>query len=137
MSTSISLPAGQMLSSGSQKVQAFLQTMQRRDLASARTFLAPGFEMTFPGKVRMHSLEELVAWGGQRYQKVGKTYERFDEVRQGDITIVYCFGTLFGIWLDGSAFEGIRFIDRFEIRDGLFIRQDVWNDLAETLSRRS
>jgi hypothetical protein len=121
-------------SSGSSKVQAFLETMQRRDLATARTFLSPDFEMTFPGKVRMKTLEELVAWGSARYQKVGKTYERFDEVQQGNVTIVYCFGTLFGNWLDGRAFEGIRFIDRFEILDGLFTRQDVWNDLAETVS---
>jgi hypothetical protein len=119
---------------GSQKVQAFLETMQRRDLASARAYLAPDFEMTFPGKVRMGSLDELVAWGSTRYQKVGKTYERFDEVQQGEVTIVYCFGTLSGTWLNGHPFAGIRFIDRFEIRGGLFIRQDVWNDLAETVA---
>ena len=27
---------------------------------------------------------------------------------------------------------GIRYIDRFVIRNGLIIRQDVWNDLAES-----
>lgn len=90
--------------------------------------------MTFPGKVRMKTLEELVAWSNTRYQKVSKTYERFDEVQKDDVITLYCFGTLFGAWLDGSPFEGIRFIDRFEIREGLFIRQDVWNDLAETIS---
>jgi len=40
-------------------------------------------------------------------------------------------GTLYGRWLDGSSFEGIRFIDRIEIRDGLVVRQDVWNDAGE------
>jgi SnoaL-like domain len=127
------------MGAGSQRVQAFLETMQRRDLAAAQVFLAPAFQMTFPGQIRMHKLEELIAWGNTRYQKVGKTYERFDEIEQGDSTIVHCFGTLFGVWLDGRPFEGIRFIDRFEIRDGLFTRQDVWNDLAETVSasRRS
>ncbi len=121
--------------SGSQSVQSFLEAMQGRDLVRARSFLAPGFEMTFPGKVRMKTLDELVAWGATRYQKVGKTYERFDEMQQDEITIVYCFGSLHGIWLDSRPFEGIRFIDRFEIQAGLFIRQDVWNDLAETVSR--
>jgi hypothetical protein len=24
----------------------------------------------------------------------------------------------------------VRFVDRFEVRDGLIQRQDVWNDLA-------
>jgi hypothetical protein len=112
----------------------FLEAMQRRDLANARGFLAPNFEMTFPGKVHMNTLEELVAWGSTRYLKVSKTYERFDEVQKDGATVVYCFGTLFGIWLDGSAFDGVRFIDRFEIREGLFTRQDVWNDLAEVIS---
>ena len=40
-------------------------------------------------------------------------------------------GTLHGRWLDGSAFDGIRFIDRFEIRGGRIVRQDVWNDAGE------
>ncbi len=50
--------------------------------------------------------------------------------------MVYCSGTLRGVWLDGSNFEGVRFIDRFEIADGKIRRQDVWNDLAETLAHR-
>jgi hypothetical protein len=115
-------------------VRLFLEAMQQRDLASARQFLAPEFEMVFPGNVRLRSLEDLVAWGGTRYQKIGKTYERFDEVQLGELSIVYCFGSLSGVWLNGGPFEGIRFIDRFEIRSGLFTRQDVWNDLAEALS---
>ena len=45
--------------------------------------------------------------------------------------MVYCHGTLQGRWLDGSAFSGIRFIDRFLVQGGLLARQDVWNDLAE------
>jgi hypothetical protein len=44
---------------------------------------------------------------------------------------VYVRGTLHGRWRDGSAFDGVRFIDRFEIRDGLIVRQDVWNDAGE------
>jgi hypothetical protein len=44
---------------------------------------------------------------------------------------VYCHGTLQGQWPDGSAFEGIRFIDRFLVQAGRLVRQDVWNDLAE------
>jgi hypothetical protein len=119
---------------GSARVRLFLETMQQRDLVRARQFLAPEFEMVFPGNVRMQSLEDLVAWGGTRYQTIGKTYERFDEVQLGELSIVYCFGSLSGVWLNGSPFEGIRFIDRFEIRAGLITRQDVWNDLAEALS---
>ena len=105
--------------------------MQERDLPAARALLAPGFVMHFPGAAPMHQLEELVAWGRGRYQRVGKVYERFEESWDDEATVVYCSGTLHGVWLDGSAFEGIRFIDRFEVVDGLLVRQDVWNDLAE------
>jgi hypothetical protein len=35
------------------------------------------------------------------------------------------------VWNDGSAFEGIRFIDRFEVVNNLLTRQEVWNDVAE------
>jgi phenylpyruvate tautomerase PptA (4-oxalocrotonate tautomerase family) len=118
-------------------VREFLQRMEARDLAGASAFLAPGFTMHFPGAGPMHRLEELVAWSKPRYQRVGKHYERFDESWGDEATVVYCFGTLHGVWLDGTPFEGIRFIDRFEVVDGLFRRQDVWNDMGEVRARAS
>lgn len=118
--------------SGSDIVRAFLIAMEQRDLKLASSYLADGFSMTFPGGAKFHKLEELVSWAGDRYQTVGKTYERFDECAVGDELIVYCYGYLHGIWLDGNSFEGIRFIDRFTIRGGLIFDQLVWNDLAET-----
>ena len=36
-----------------------------------------------------------------------------------------------GEWPDGTAFEGIRFIDRFVVVDGKITDQRVWNDLGE------
>ena len=112
-------------------VQEFLRLMQERQLDQARQHLAPGFEMVFPGGRVMREFGELIAWAGTRYQRVGKTFERFDECWAQDCTVVYCSGTLEGVWLDGSAFAGIRFIDRFEVAQGRIRRQDVWNDLAE------
>lgn len=121
---------GPELADGQDIVQAFLNQMQQRDLASAKQWLAADFEMTFPGGVVMHQLEELVVWAKTRYTRVSKTYERFDQSWQGDTTVVYCFGTLQGEWLDGSAIQDVRFIDRFELIQGKIHRQDVWNDLA-------
>lgn len=119
------------MSDAEARVRDFLATMERRDLVGAKAFLAPGFTMTFPGNRKFTQLEELVAFGSSRYRSVGKKYDRFDNVADGDTAIVYCFGTLFGEWLDGRAFEGIRFIDRFTVREGLFVDQLVWNDLGE------
>ena len=112
-------------------VKAFLEAMQARDLETAQSFLHPHFQMCFPGGVVMHSLPDMVAWAQQRYSRIAKQYERFDESWQGDATVVFCQGTLQGQWLNGEAFSGVRFMDRMEVVDGLIMRQDVWNDLAE------
>lgn len=115
------------LPDGAEVVRAYLAAMEARDLPAARALLAPGFAMTFPGSITMTSLEELIAWSAPRYRFVTKTYDRFDAMGG----LVYCFGRLSGEWPDGAAFQGIRFIDRFELSGGLIARQDVWNDMGE------
>ena len=122
---------GPELPDASALVRQFLERMQARELDAARQLLAPGFEMQFPGAAPMREFSELLDWAKSRYSRIGKRFERFDECWQDECTVVYCSGTLEGVWLDGSRFEGIRFIDRFEVTGGLIQRQDVWNDLAE------
>jgi limonene-1,2-epoxide hydrolase len=112
------------------RVLDFLSAMERRDLDAARTFLGPDFTMCFPGGGEMHRLEELVERSARRYRHVGKDFERVDECAVADRVVVYCSGRLRGEWVDGTPFSGIRFIDRFELRDGWILRQDVWNDVA-------
>ncbi len=114
-------------------VRNFLSAMEARDLDAAAAMLGAGFTMTFPATAPMTSLDELIAWAAPRYRFVTKTYEGFDAMQSPDeAAIVYCRGTLSGEWPDGTAFEGIRFVDRFEVIQGLLTRQDVWNDIAET-----
>jgi phenylpyruvate tautomerase PptA (4-oxalocrotonate tautomerase family) len=112
-------------------VREFLGLMQARDLPGASRLVSPDFVMRFPGQARMQQLQQVVDWAKGRYQHVAKDYEKFDESWAEDSTVVFCSGTLNGVWLDGSAFSGVRFIDRFEITQGLISKQDVWNDLAE------
>ncbi len=112
-------------------VREFLQAMEARDLDKARSFLCDDFAMTFPGGASFTALEDMVAWARPRYRFVKKTYEGFDECLTEAGSTVYCFGTLSGEWPDGSAFEGIRFIDRFEVEGGNLRRQQVWNDLGQ------
>jgi ketosteroid isomerase-like protein len=111
-------------------VKDYLAAMERRDLAAARDYLAPGFRMVFPGGRRFDSLQALVEFAKGRYRSALKNYERFDTA--GDV--VYCFGTLYGERLDGSRYEGIRFIDRFTVRGGKLLDQQVWNDMGELLN---
>ena len=118
-------------------VRHYLTTMERRDLAAAKAMHAPGFFMLFPGGKRFDTLEALVESSKTRYRSARKTYERYDVVHAPDGSeIVYCFGTLFGELLDGSAYSGIRFIDRFTVRGGKLVDQMVWNDMAEMLGNQ-
>ena len=121
---------GAELPEASGQVRSFLDCMERRDLEGAKCLLAPGFQMQFPNAPPLQRLEDLVAHARGRYRHVSKTYSRFDESWDDACTVVYCFGTLQGVWLDGMPFSGIRFIDRFELVQGLILRQDVWNDIA-------
>lgn len=116
-------------------VRSFLGAMEARDLEAAQSCLGDGFQMTFPGNKRFGRLEELVDWARSRYRRVAKNYDGFDVAPGVDGVVVCCFGTLAGEWLDGTAFAGIRFIDRFLVRDGRIVEQQVWNDMGEHLTQ--
>ncbi len=112
-------------------VRQYLDAMEARDLDAARAFLADGFTMTFPGAAPMTTLDALIAWSKPRYAFVRKSYDGTEAFQGAEGAVVYTRGTLSGEWPDGTAFEGIRFIDRFEVTVGKITRQDVWNDIAE------
>jgi ketosteroid isomerase-like protein len=117
-------------------VRDYLAAMERRDLAAAQSMLAPGFSMLFPGGKRFETLEALVEWAKPRYKRALKAYDHFDVAPQSDgSAVVYCFGTLHGELNDGTPYSGIRFIDRFTVRDGRLADQRVWNDMGEVLGR--
>jgi limonene-1,2-epoxide hydrolase len=130
-------PSVQLTGDAEQVVRAYLAAMERRDLAAASAMLAPGFAMVFPGGKRLETLEALVDWARPRYRSARKSYERFDVARAPNgASVVYCFGTLHGELINGDAFSGIRFIDRFTVAGGRLIDQMVWNDMAEVLGPR-
>ena len=113
-------------------VRTFLSAMEDREIDAAQAMLGERFVMNFPGTPPMRAIQELIDWAKPRYRFVKKTYEGYDAMQgAGEQAIVYCRGTLSGEWPDGTAFECIRFIDRFEITEGKITRQDVWNDIAE------
>jgi ketosteroid isomerase-like protein len=113
-------------------VLRFLQLMEARDLATATSLMAPDPVIIFPGGKQFASQAEMVAAAKGRYQWIKKTFERLDVCQDGADTVVYVMGTLYGVNRHGVSFEGIRYIDRFGLRDGLIAEQEVWNDLAES-----
>ncbi|MEO0914121.1 MAG: tautomerase family protein [Pseudomonadota bacterium] len=113
----------------------FLAAMEARDTDAAEALLDAEFQMTFPGTKPMTSIAALIDWAKDRYRFVKKTITSTEAFQHAGRTIVYVSGTLSGEWPDGTAFTGIRFIDRFEIEGGKLISQSVWNDIAEERSR--
>lgn len=110
-------------------VQKYLAACEARRLEDAQTFLASTAELTFPGG-RYGSVDAMVAAARERYRWVKKVALEWDAVlREDGAVAVVNTGTLYGENLNGVPFEGIRYIDRFIIRDGKIVNQQVWNDL--------
>ena len=112
-------------------VRTYLRLVEARDLDAASEFLADDVLIVFPGGRTFGSLTDQVASSAGRFRSVKKTLDQLDVVSDGAETTVYVYGTLAGQALDGSSFNGVRFIDRFALNDGLIVSQMVWNDLAE------
>jgi hypothetical protein len=113
-------------------VKRFLQLMEARDLMAAEVLMSPQASITFPGDKHFTSQNEMIAASRDRYQWVKKTFNHAEALISEERQIVYIMGTLYGVNRHGVSFSGVRYIDRFVLRDGLIIQQDVWNDLAET-----
>ena len=120
-------------------VRRYLEATEARRLDEADGFLAPGAELIFPGG-RYRSVREMVKAAAGRYRWARKTFAEWDVATRRDGTaIVISTGTLSGENLHGVRFEGVRYIDRFVVRDGRILIQQVWNDLevSGVLTRRN
>lgn len=113
-------------------VRDFLDMVSQSDLDGAREMLGENFVMRFPGSVQMTRLEEAVEWSGTRYAEISKSYDHDEIVAGADAAVVYLHGTQSGRWADGATFDGVRFIERFEVTNGRITLQEVWNDTTET-----
>ncbi|WP_169951210.1 nuclear transport factor 2 family protein [Microbispora sp. H11081] len=114
-------------------VEDFLAALGRGDQARAETHLAEGVVMIFPGDKRYATLRELAQASAPRYRHVDKhrtEYEAFSDA-DGDV-IVWSMGTLFGENNAGVRYDGVRYVDRFRLRDLKIVEQRVWNDLAQS-----
>jgi len=114
-------------------VEAFLVASMIPDPDKAATFLAADAVILFTGATAMSHPGQMAAYNAARYNWVKKRMERFDVAAGSDGTVVYGIGTLYGEWKNGQAFEGNRYVDRFEVRHGKITRIDVWNDSAERI----
>ena len=116
-------------------VEEFLRIIMIPDPVAARAFVSPQLRIRFTGAREMRDPTECSAFNASRYKWVKKKFEQTDLVAGGsdDEAIVYNIGTLYGEWLDGTPFEGNRYVDRYVVRNGLIVKMDVWNDSAERM----
>ena len=70
--------------------------------------------------------DEMLAWLDPRY---GWARKEFDRWVVADANVV-CSGTLYGVDADGRPFDGVRFVDVYDVVDGRIERMDVYNDLV-------
>jgi hypothetical protein len=120
-------------------VEEFLRIIMIPDPAGARDFTSPDLRIRFTGGRPMRDPSETSAFNAARYKWVKKRFERTDLVADAtdQEAIVYNIGTLYGEWLDGTPFEGNRYVDRYVVSQGKIVQMDVWNDSAERMLVRA
>lgn len=120
-------------------VEEFLRIIMIPDPVGARAFVSPQLRIRFTGAREMRDPSECSAFNASRYKWVKKKFEQTDVVAGGSEAeaIVYNIGTLYGEWLDGTPFEGNRYVDRYVVKHGLIVQMDVWNDSAERMLVRA
>ena len=111
-------------------VLAYLSMIGDRELGRAAERLSADVVMVFPGDEEHVSLHDQQAAAVDRYRDVRKSFGSVDVDLERQVVVVQ--GTLTGENVHGVAFQHVRFVDRFEIVDGLICRQEVWNDLGVT-----
>ena len=111
----------------------FLEAQMAGRFDSVAHRVAPDCEIVFSGGRRFASAADITAFNARRYAWVRKRMERTDVAPGPDRTVVYSIGSLYGAWPDGTEFDGNRYIDRFEVVDGVITRWEVWNDSGERL----
>lgn len=119
-----------------QIVRDYLDASMKPDPETAATFVGENCVITFTGGRIFDHPSGPTKFNAMRYRWVKKRMDRFDVATGPAGTVVYSVGTLYGEWPDGTAFEGNRYIDRFEVMEGKIVKMDVWNDSAERLLTR-
>lgn len=120
-------------------VEAFLRTIMIPDPEGARAYTSPALQIRFTGGRPMRDPSETSAFNAARYAWVKKRFEQTDLVAGAtdEEATVYNIGTLYGAWLDGTPFEGNRYVDRYVVSHGKIVQMDVWNDSAEWMLVRA
>ena len=70
--------------------------------------------------------EMLDFFGPPRYEWAAKEFDRWITTGPHVVSL----GTLYGVDAAGEEFDDIRYVDVYEVREGLIRRLDIYNDFA-------
>ena len=102
--------------SDAEVVEAYLTASMIPDPEAAAAYMKPGTIITFTGGREFDHPRGPTGFNARRYRWVKKQMDRFDVCPGADETVVYSIGTLYGEWIDGTPFEGNRYVDRFVVQ---------------------
>lgn len=119
------------MNSAQEMIKIYLQLCEERRLDEAMRFLDPMAIIFFPGQRVFKSLQEMVQNSATRYRWVKKDQAESNSCVSEHRTIVISRGHLYGEQIDGTSFNGVRYIDLFIIKDNRILEQHVWNDLPD------
>ena len=109
-------------------VEEFFARMEDDRRTTVDELFADTAIITVPGETFSgpSAATEFLAFLEPRYEWAGKEFDRW--IVHGETVI--SIGTLYGVDNDGSEFENVRYVDIYEVNDGIITRLDIYNDLA-------
>lgn len=113
-------------------VRQWFDAVNQGEPAVAIGLMSSPTAITVSGGHRFTRLEDFMVFATKRYARVRKQVEAFEACEAAGGVAVYARGRMSGSWLDGTAFEGVRWCDRFLVEQALIVDLQTWSDLAET-----
>lgn len=109
-------------------VEEFFARMEDERRGTVGELFADDAVITLPGATfeGPDAVAEFLAHLTPRYDWAAKEFDRWIETE----TEVVSIGTLYGVDNAGEEFSDVRYVDVYEVADGLVRRVDIWNDLA-------
>jgi hypothetical protein len=115
----------------------YIDAMQSGDVRAVKSVTVREPALEYPGGVRFSSIDALLDWARGRHRGIHHDVLTYDEIGESGDVIAYVSGILSGTWLDGSQFEGIRFIYRFTVSDERITAAQLWSDIADALRKKA
>jgi hypothetical protein len=117
-------------------VSQYIRAMESDDVETVKRLSHATAALEYPGGLKFPSVEKLLEWSKSRHRGIRHVIEDIRVMTTGPDVVAYVDGTLRGTWMDGTTFEGIRFIYKFHVRDASVAHTRLWSDIADALLKK-